>query len=98
MDDRAADGDRTVPFDAVNVRDDVRAVDDRHTVATEHLHRLTGEEGSRILVDADAEQSWTTGHERQETTNAIPLAEMLVDDHAGDEIEPGRHLGHPHAR
>ena len=96
--DRAADGDRAVSLDAVDVGYDVRAVDDRHAVAAEHLHRVTGEEGGRILVDADAEQSRTARHQGQETTDAIALAEMLVDDHARHEIEPGRHLRHAHAR
>ena len=77
---------------------DVRAVDDRHAVAAEHLHRVTGEEGGRVLVDADAEQSRTARHQGQEATDAIALAEMLVDDHARHEIEPGRHLRHAHAR
>ena len=77
-----------MPLDAVDVRNDVRAVDDRHAVAAEHLHRVTGEEERRILVDADAEQSRTARHEGQEATDAIALAEMLVDDHARDEIEP----------
>ena len=98
MQDRAADGDRAVPLDAVDVRYDVRAVDDRHAVATEHLHRLTGEEAAVILVDADAEQSRTARHQGQESTDAIALAEVLVDDHARNEIEPGRHLRHTHAR
>src|SRR5918994_3788290 len=66
MDDRAADGDRAVPLDAVDVGFDVRAVNDRHAVATEHLHRVTGKEGGRILVDADAEQSRTACYEGQE--------------------------------
>ena len=58
----------------------------------------TGEEGGRVLVDADAEQSRAARHQRQQAADAIALAEMLVDDHARHETEPGRHLRHAHAR
>src|SRR5829696_6771890 len=96
--DRAADGDRAVPLDAVDVGFNIRAVDNGHAVAAQHLHRVIGEEGGRILVDADAEQSRTARHQGQETADAIALAEMLVDDHARYEIEPCCHLRHAHAR
>ena len=77
---------------------DVRAVDDRHAVAAEHLHHVAGEEGGGVLVDADAEQSRAARHQGQEAADAVALAEVLVDDDARNETEPGRHLRHAHAR
>src|SRR4029079_6792813 len=48
----------------------------------------------RVFIDANAEQTRTTGNQRQQAPGAIALAEMLVDDRLVDEAKSADHLGH----
>ena len=49
-----------------------------------------------LLVDAQANQIGMVGQDREQPAQSIPLEEVLVDDRAGEEIEPLAHVGlHP---
>ncbi len=47
-----------------------------------------------VFVDADPEQRRILGDDRQQAAEPVPLLEMLVDDHAGQDAEAGGHLDH----
>ena len=91
----ARDHDRSVALDLVGVGLDVRRVDDGDRALPEHLEdALRADERRRVLVDADAEQGRGLRHQRQQPPEAVALLEVLVDQHARQQPEPGAHLRH----
>jgi hypothetical protein len=53
------------------------------------------DDGSRVLVHAQAEQRWLLGDKREEPSVAVALFEMLVNYHTAKQAEAGGELAHP---
>ena len=99
MEDDVADHDRAVGRDLPGVRVGAGTVDDRDAPAADDLEHLVGPDDARgVLVDADAEQRRVLGDDGQQASESVALLEVLVDDDAGQDAEPGGHLGHALAR
>jgi hypothetical protein len=90
MEDDAADHQRPVAMDLPGVRFGCRTVDDRDRAPADHLHHvIRADNAGGVLVDAQAEQARVLGDEAEQPPEPVPLLEMLVDDHAGEEAEAG---------
>lgn len=65
---------------------------DGHDLSAHRLRMPAGaHEKRRALVDAHPEQARVREHEREEPVLALAADEVLVEDHAGQEPEPGPH-------
>ena len=63
--------------------------------APDHVHHVVRADHARgVLVDAHPEQARVLGDEREQPSEPVPLLEVLVDDHAREQPESGRDLGH----
>src|SRR5690606_31022543 len=70
-------------------------VDHGQRAAALHLQHVVGpDEGGGVLVQADADRERVEGQRRDQAAEAVALAEVLVDDEAIGQAEPGRQ---PHA-
>ena len=95
MQDDVADHHRAVRLDLPGVGLGLGAVDDGDAASADDLEHAVGPDHARgVLVDADAEQRRVLGDDRQQPTESVSCLEVLVDDHAGQDAQAGRHLDH----
>src|SRR4029079_411220 len=77
----AADHEWTVSVDLPGVGLGLGAVDDGDRAAPDDLHDVIGaDDAGGVLVDTEPEQARVLGDQAEQTTKAVPLLEMLVDD------------------
>ena len=70
-------------------------VEDDDRALADHLHHARwADQRGGVLVDSHPEQRGRLGDQREQPPDPIPLLEVLVDDHPGQQPQPGAHLGH----
>ncbi|MDZ7631517.1 MAG: hypothetical protein U5K74_09255 [Gemmatimonadaceae bacterium] len=61
-------------------------------------HLVRSDEGGGVLVEAEPDGERVEGERREQASESIALAEVLVDDDVAGEAEAGRHDDHAGAR
>ena len=90
---RARDHHRTTPAQPVGVGLHVGPVDDGDGAAADHLHRVVRvHDRAGVLVEPETDQRRRLGDRAQQPPEPRALLEVLVDDRALDEAEPGGRL------